>query len=64
MKRKLSIFAIGGGLLALAIHVYDLVFVKFTTKDTVLALLWVILLCSMFLNLRRDTPPKNIHTKE
>ena len=63
MKRKLYILGICGGLVALAIRVYDLAFVKFTVKDTAFALVWIVVLCSVFVSLRRDALAKNVTRK-
>ena len=62
-NRRLRIFCIGCGLAALGLHTYDLIFVRFSAKETAHAVLWLAVVCSMFLSKQRDTFPKNIHGK-
>jgi hypothetical protein len=64
MTRRLRIVCIAAVLVSLGLRTYDLIFVKFSAKETVHAVLLLVVVCSLFPSLRRDIPPKKIPGKE
>ncbi len=55
------IVGIADGSVALGLRTYDLIFVKFSAIETVHAVLLLVVVCSLFLRLRRDKSRNNIH---